>query len=96
MLTDLAELERQFGDNQKAALSLNLAGEMEKPSREVLAAQRDLRKEGERLKKALNEQWDAVGKADDELTSLGVNTANLADHQQRLRIEATRSAASTY
>lgn len=95
MLTDLAELERQFGDNQKAALSLSLSiGEMEKPSREVLAAQRDLRKEGERLKKALNEQWDAVGKADDELASLGVNTANLADHQQRLRIEATRSAAA--
>lgn len=95
MLTDLAELERQFGENQKAALSLSLSiGEMEKPSREVLAAQRDLRKEGERLKKALNEQWDAVGKADDELSSLGVNTANLADHQQRLRIEATRSAAA--
>ncbi len=95
MLADLAELERQFDDNQKAALALSLGiGEMEKPSREVLAAQRDLRKEGERLKKALNEQWDAVGKADDELSSLGINTANLADHQQRLRIEATRSAAA--
>jgi len=95
MLADLAELEKQFDDNQKAALALSLGiGEMEKPSREVLAAQRDLRKEGERLKKALNEQWDAVAKADDELSSLGVNTANLADHQQRLRIEATRSAAA--
>ncbi|MDH0185896.1 Laminin subunit alpha-2 [Stenotrophomonas sp. GD03993] len=95
MLADLAELEKQFDDNQKAALALSLGiGEMEKPSREVLAAQRDLRKEGERLKKALNEQWDAVGKADDELSSLGVNTANLADHQQRLRIEATRSAGA--
>ncbi len=95
MLADLAQLEKQFDDNQKAALALSLGiGEMEKPSREVLAAQRDLRKEGERLKKALNEQWDAVGKADDELSSLGVNTANLADHQQRLRIEATRSAAA--
>ena len=95
MLADLAELEKQFDDNQKAALALSLGiAEMEKPSREVLAAQRDLRKEGERLKKALNEQWDAVGKADDELSSLGVNTANLADHQQRLRIEATRSAAA--
>lgn len=95
MLADLAELEKQFDDNQKAALALSLGiGQMEKPSREVLAAQRDLRKEGERLKKALNEQWDAVGKADDELSSLGVNTANLADHQQRLRIEATRSAAA--
>ncbi|EML7989986.1 Laminin subunit alpha-2 [Stenotrophomonas maltophilia] len=95
MLADLAELEKQFDDNQKAALALSLGiGEMEKPSREVLAAQRDLRKEGERLKKALNEQWDAVGKADEELSSLGVNTANLADHQQRLRIEATRSAAA--
>lgn len=93
MLADLAELEQQFGDNQKAALSLSLSiGEMEKPSREVLAAQRDLRKEGERLQKALNEQWDAVAKADTELSSLGVNTADLADHQQRLRIEATRSA----
>ncbi|HDS1631587.1 TPA: phage tail length tape measure family protein [Stenotrophomonas maltophilia] len=95
MLADLAELEKQFDDNQKAALALSLGiGEMEKPSREVLAAQRDLRKEGERLKMALNEQWDAVGKADEELSSLGVNTANLADHQQRLRIEATRSAAA--
>ncbi|EMR0514612.1 phage tail length tape measure family protein [Stenotrophomonas maltophilia] len=95
MLADLAELEKQFDDNQKAALALSLGiGEMEKPSREVLAAQRDLRKEGERLKKALNEQWDAVGKADEELSSLGVNTANLADHQQRLRIEVTRSAAA--
>ncbi|MCR1803937.1 Laminin subunit alpha-2 [Stenotrophomonas geniculata] len=95
MLAELAELEKQFDDNQKAALALSLGiGEMEQPSREVLAAQRDLRKEGERLKKALNEQWDAVGKADDELSSLGINTANLADHQQRLRIEATRSAAA--
>ncbi|HCL43694.1 MAG TPA: Laminin subunit alpha-2 [Pseudomonas sp.] len=95
MLTELAQLEQQFDDNQKAALALSLSiGEMDKPSREVLATQRDLRKEGERLKKALNEQWDAVGKADDELSSLGVNTANLADHQQRLRIEATRSAAA--
>lgn len=95
MLTDLAELEKQFGANQQAALSLSLSiGEMEKPSREVLAAQRELRKEGERLQKALTEQWDAVAKADTELSSLGVNTANLADHQQRLRIEATRSAAA--
>jgi len=93
MLTDLAELEKQFGDNQKAALSLSLGiAEMEKPSREVLAAQRELRKEGERLQKALTEQWDAVAKVDTELSSLGVNTADLADHQQRLRIEATRSA----
>ena len=95
MLTELAQLEQQFDDNQKAALALSLSiGEMDKPSREVLATQRDLRKEGERLKKALNEQWDAVGKADDELSSLGVNTANLADHQQRLRIEVARSAAA--
>ena len=95
MLTDLAELEQQFDANQKAALALSLGiGEMEKPSREVLAAQRELRKEGERLQKALHEQWDAVAKADSELSSLGVNTANLADHQQRLRVEATRSAAA--
>lgn len=95
MLAELAQLEQQFDDNQKAALALSLSiGEMDKPSREVLATQRDLRKEGERLKKALNEQWDAVGKADDELSSLGVNTANLADHQQRLRIEVARSAAA--
>ncbi|MGE6332740.1 Laminin subunit alpha-2 [Stenotrophomonas sp. NPDC077659] len=95
MLIDLAELEKQFGANQQAALSLSLSiGEMEKPSREVLAAQRELRKEGERLQKALAEQWDAVAKADTELSSLGVNTANLADHQQRLRVEATRSAAA--
>lgn len=95
MLADLAQLERQYDDNQKAALALSLSiGEMDKPSREVLATQRDLRKEGERLKKALNEQWEAVGKADDELSSLGVNTANLADHQQRLRIEVARSAAA--
>lgn len=95
MLADLAQLEQQFDDNQKAALALSLSiGEMDKPSREVLATQRDLRKEGERLKKALNEQWEAVGKADDELSTLGVNTANLADHQQRLRIEVARSAAA--
>ncbi|MGE8267998.1 MAG: hypothetical protein ACN6PT_03420 [Stenotrophomonas geniculata] len=95
MLTELAQLEQQFDDNQKAALALSLSiGEMDKPSREVLATQRDLRKEGERLKKALNEQWEAVGKADDELSSLGVNTANLADHQQRLRVEVARSAAA--
>lgn len=95
MLTELAQLEQQFDDNQKAALALSLSiGEMDNPSREVLATQRDLRKEGERLKKALNEQWEAVGKADDELSSLGVNTANLADHQQRLRVEVARSAAA--
>ncbi|MGO4266909.1 MULTISPECIES: hypothetical protein [unclassified Stenotrophomonas] len=62
MLDQLAELEREFGAYQAAALALSLRiGEMEKPSRDVLAAQRDLRKEGERLKKALNEQWEAVG-----------------------------------
>ena len=95
MLANLAELEQQFDANQKAALALSLGiGEMEKPSREVLATQRELRKEGERLQKALHEQWDAVAKADSELSSLGINTANLADHQQRLRVEATRSAAA--
>ncbi|MDG9765614.1 Laminin subunit alpha-2, partial [Stenotrophomonas sp. GD04064] len=95
MLADLAELEQQFDANQKAALALSLGiGEMEKPSREVLATQRELRKEGERLQKALHEQWEAVAKADSELSSLGVNTANLADHQQRLRVEAARSAAA--
>lgn len=95
MLDQLAELEREFGANQAAALALSLRiGEMEKPSRDVLAAQRDLRKEGERLKKALNEQWEAVGKADTELAAMGVNTSHLADSQQRLRTEATRTAAA--
>ncbi|HDS0948658.1 TPA: phage tail length tape measure family protein [Stenotrophomonas maltophilia] len=95
MLDELGKLESEFGANQAAALALSLSiGEMEKPSREVLAAQRELRKEGERLKKALNEQWEAVAKADGELGSLGVNTAHLADEQQRLRVEASRSAAA--
>lgn len=95
MLDELGKLESEFGANQAAALALSLSiGEMEKPSREVLAAQRELRKEGERLKRALNEQWEAVAKADGELGSLGVNTAHLADEQQRLRVEASRSAAA--
>ncbi|HCT26870.1 MAG TPA: Laminin subunit alpha-2 [Stenotrophomonas sp.] len=93
MLEQLGELEREFGANQAAALALSLRiGEMEKPSREVLAAQRDLRKEGERLKKALDDQWQSVGKVDTELSSLGISTTDLAESQRRLRTEAVRAA----
>lgn len=93
MLEQLGELEREFAANQAAALALSLRiGEMEKPSREVLAAQRDLRKEGERLKKALDDQWQAVAKVDTELASLGLNTTELAESQRRLRSEAVRAA----
>ncbi|HEL7888761.1 TPA: Laminin subunit alpha-2 [Stenotrophomonas maltophilia] len=95
MLDQLGELEREFNANQRAALELSLSiGEMEKPSREVLASQRDLRKEGERLKRALNEQWAEVSKADSELAALGVSTADLAGSQQRLRSEAARTTAA--
>ncbi|MCW2065069.1 UNVERIFIED_ORG: putative nucleic acid-binding Zn-ribbon protein [Stenotrophomonas maltophilia] len=93
MLDQLGELEREFSANQAAALALSLRiGEMEKPSREVLAAQRDLRKEGERLKKALDDQWQSVGKVDTELSSLGISTTELAESQRRLRSEAMRAA----
>ena len=93
MLDQLGELEREFSANQAAALALSLRiGEMEKPSREVLAAQRDLSKEGERLKKALDDQWQSIGKVDTELSSLGISTTELAESQRRLRSEAMRAA----
>lgn len=94
-LEQLVSLEQQFDQNQKAAyqLSLQLA-ETEKPSRELLNAQRQLRQEGDKLQRSLSEQWEELSKTDRELGALGVNTARLADDQARLRQEAQRTATA--
>jgi len=94
MLDQLSELEKQFDINQRAAyqLSLQLA-ETEKPSRELLNAQRQLASEGQRLKASLDAQWAAVERADEALAEAGVQTANFAHSQAILaeRLESSRS-----
>lgn len=93
MMQSLAELEQRYDANQRAAYSLSLQiAEMAQPSRELLQEQKSLRAEGEKLQASLNKQWEAVAKADSELRELGVDTAQLAAGQQRLRTEATRTA----
>lgn len=93
MLATLAELETRFNDNQKAALALSLRiGESAAPAKELVAAQRSLRAEGDKLQSSLTKQWEAVVKADQELGDLGVNTSQLVQGQQRLRDEALRTA----
>jgi hypothetical protein len=93
LLVTLADLETRFDANQKAAYQLSLQiAETAAPSKELLNAQRDLRAEGDKLKASLNSQWEAVVKADTALGGLGVNTAQLAESQQRLRDDAARTA----
>jgi len=94
MLNQLSELEKQFDANQMAAyqLSLQLA-ETEKPSRELLNAQRQLASEGQRLRASLDAQWAAAERADEALAEAGVQTANLGKSQAilRERLESSRS-----
>lgn len=93
LLGTLADLETRFDANQKAAYQLSLQiAETAAPSKELLNAQRNLRVEGDKLKTSLNSQWEAVVKADTALGGLGVNTAQLAVSQQRLREDAARTA----
>lgn len=93
MMQTLDELEQRYNANQRAALELSLKiAETVSPSKELLAAQKALRAEGDKLQSSLNKQWEAVAKADTELRELGVDTTQLAGAQQRLRTEATRTA----
>lgn len=93
LLGTLADLETRFDANQKAAYQLSLQiAETAAPSKELLNAQRNLRAEGDKLKASLSSQWEAVVKADTALGALGVNTAQLAESQQRLRDDAERAA----
>lgn len=93
MLSTLEDLEKRFDANQRAAYQLSLKiAESEAPSKDLMNAQKSLRAEGDKLKSSLNSQWEAVVKADTALGELGVNTAQLADSQQRLRDDAARTA----
>jgi hypothetical protein len=95
MLGQLAEVQQQFDANQKAAYQLSLQlGSTDKPSKEMLNAQRQLRAEGDKLRKALDEQGLSLSTVGRELSALGVNTSRLADEQARLRAEAQRGAAA--
>ena len=93
MLGKLAEVQQQFDANQKAAYQLSLQlGNTDKPSKEMLSAQRQLRTEGEKLRKALDDQGLSLITVGRELGALGVNTSKLADEQARLRTEAQLGA----
>ncbi|MGH8043156.1 MAG: Laminin subunit alpha-2, partial [Stenotrophomonas sp.] len=93
MMDTLDELQQSYDANQRAAYQLSLQiAETVNPSRDLLNAQKALRSEGDKLQTSLNKQWEAVTKADTALSELGVDTAQLASSQQRLRSEATRTA----
>lgn len=90
MRDELVQLQEQFDQNQRASYQLALQlGATEKPSRELLRAQKDLRDEGERLQGALGRQLGALDKAGRELQSLGVDTSDIVSAQQRLRAQVT-------
>lgn len=95
MLDELSRLEEEFNRNQKAAYQLSLQlSSTEKPSRELLKTQKDLRSEGERLRDVLVKQWAALEQSDAELTSLGLNTSDLATAQKKLRDAISKGAAA--
>ncbi len=95
MRDELVQLQEQFDQNQRASLQLALQlGATEKPSRELLRAQKDLRDEGERLQTALGRQFAALNKSSTELQALGVDTNDMVAAQQRLRSQVGSTTAA--
>ena len=83
---ELERTEQALTGAQTAAYQLTMQlNATEKPSRELQQAQRTARVEVERLEKAYASQWSSLIKVDRELADVGVNTANLAATQERLR-----------
>ncbi len=89
----LDQTQQAYDNASTAALQLALQiGETEKPTREMLTAQKAARTEVDRLESSLTKQWQALTKADAELGKLGFNTADLASAQANLRNEIGRGA----
>ncbi|WP_159744443.1 phage tail length tape measure family protein [Luteimonas cellulosilyticus] len=93
-----AELERSqiaLDQASQSAYQLTLElGNAEKPSRELVRAQKAARDEVDRLEGAVTKQWQALERADTELGSLGVNTADYARAQEDLRNNIGRTTAA--
>lgn len=90
MRDELASLQQQFDQNQQASYQLALQlGAAEKPSRELLRAQKDLREEGGRLQAALAKQVNSLERSGKELEALGVDTSDIVGSQARLRAQVT-------
>ncbi|MDC7806427.1 phage tail length tape measure family protein [Luteimonas sp BLCC-B24] len=92
------ELERSqtaLDQASQSAYQLTLElGNTEKPSRELVRAQKAARDEVERLEGAVTKQWQALERADAELGSLGVNTADYQQAQSALRTSIGRTTTA--
>lgn len=92
------ELERSqtaLDQASQSAYQLTLElGNAEKPSRELLRAQKAAREEVQRLEGAVTKQWQALERADTELGSLGLNTADFSQAQADLRNNLGRTTAA--
>ena len=83
---ELQRTETALGQASISAYQLTLELQnAEKPSRELQRAQAAAREEVDRLEASVQKQWKALELADNELASLGVNTADFAEGQEELR-----------
>lgn len=89
---ELARSEKALDEASTAAYQLGLQlAATEKPSRQLVQAQKAARSEVDRLQASVAKQWEAFGRADEELGKLGVNTSDLAAGQQELRDKIART-----
>lgn len=91
----LQKASTAFDEAQAHAYQLTLQlSATEKPSKELVRAQQEARKEVDRLGTAYEKQFTQLSKVEAELAAAGVDTRQLADLQARLRNEVGRTAAA--
>lgn len=92
---ELQRTQTALDQASQSAYQLTLElGNAEKPSRELVRAQKAAREEVGRLEGAVQKQWQALERADTELGSLGVNTADFAQAQADLRNNIGRTTTA--
>lgn len=95
MADELQRAQTALDQASQAAYQLSLQlGATEKPSKQLVAAQKEARSEVERLEKAVTSQWAALQREDDALQKLGVNTADLGSAQSALRNDIGRTTTA--
>lgn len=95
LVDELAQTEAKMVGAQEAAYQLALQLKAtEKPSKEMVQAQKQARAESDRLEASYAKQWAQLEKVESELKQAGVNTANLGAVQRELRNQIGSTAAA--
>lgn len=92
---ELAQTEHKMAGAQEAAyqLALQLAA-TEKPSKQMVQAQKQARAESDLLEASYSKQWGQLERVELELKKAGVNTADLGSAQSDLRNQIGSTAAA--